>query len=71
MIWLLTGLLVVALIFTSLRASVWLLSRGSYNSARRRIVAGPANSQAVAILQTAGSPAVVGDGRSSRGNHLC
>jgi hypothetical protein len=32
MIWLLTGLLGVALIFTSLRASVWLLSRGSYNT---------------------------------------
>ena len=32
MIWLLTGLLVIALIVTSLRASVWLFSRGLYNS---------------------------------------
>jgi hypothetical protein len=32
MIWLLTGLLVIALLFTSLRACVWLLSSGSYNT---------------------------------------
>ena len=32
LIWLLTGLLVVGLIVTSLRASAWLLHRGSYNT---------------------------------------
>jgi len=32
MIWLLTGLLVVGLVVTSLRASAWLLCRDSYNT---------------------------------------
>lgn len=32
MIWLLTGLLVLGLVVTSLRASAWLLYRGSYNA---------------------------------------